>query len=403
MKFVKRFLFVIFSIVLMSPNLIAQKSITYDNARLMELKRAYENRDERVVPHIKALIDFSERYFVSKIFNIAEEKKRIAPSKDPRDYISLSRYWWPNSDTKDGLPYIRHDGKSNPELEEYDHTKITQLENAVTTLGLLYYLTGEERYARRTSEILREMFLDPATGMNPNMTYSQYVPGMTYMRGTGILDSRILVNALNSAKLIEESRFWSIGDKKAMHEWAKTFLYWIENSTQGQMEFNASNNHGLWYDVIRMGLSYFIDDYTHVKWIVENSLYKRLEVQQAKNGSFPEELARTLGLSYTTFALEAFYEAAEIASKTGIDIWTYTSPDGRSISKGVEFAYPYYLEPQKWPYEQISPFEKERGSMALYVAGLKLNNREYINAARKIGYTPESKLKYLLYFDIIKK
>lgn len=398
-----RVLFVVISFVIVQMSVFAQNSITMNDQRIIELKKAFINNDARVLPYINSIIGSSEQYFGNKPFNIVKDKGHVAPSNDPRDYISLSRYWWPDPQKKDGLPYIRHDGKSNPELEKYDYRKITELEKAVSTLGILYYITGSDKYAKRASEILHEWFLDSVTGMNPNMTYAQYIPGTSYIRGTGILDARSIVYALNGAKLIEGSKYWTVNDKKALQEWVKVFLYWMQNSTQGLMEQNAQNNHGLWYDFIRMGMSLYIDDFSSVKFIIENSLYKRLDAQQEINGSFPHELARTLGLSYTTFVLDAFYESSEIALKVGIDMWNHTSATGRSIARGVEFAYPYYLEPQKWPFEQISPFEKERGSMALYVAGLKLNNREYINAARKIGYTPESKLKYLLYFDIIKK
>ncbi|MFA5850985.1 MAG: alginate lyase family protein [Bacteroidales bacterium] len=399
----KRLLFVVISVVLFQLSLSAQNTISWNDQRIVNLKSAYTNMDARVVPGINTIIESSEKYFDSRPFNIVTDKKKIAPSKDPRDYMSLSRYWWPDPEKRDGLPYIRFDGKSNPELEEYDYRKITELETAVSTLGMLYNITGKEKYAKRTSEILREWFLDPVTGMNPNMVYAQHVPGMTFLRGTGILDARSIMYALNGAKLIEGSKFWSTKDKVDLQEWVKAFLYWMQNSTQGQLEMKADNNHGLWYDIIRMGLSYYIDDISQLRSVLENSLYKRLDSQQDKNGSFPEELARTLGLSYSTFVLDAFYEANEIAMKIGTDMWKHTTPNGRSISRGVEFVYPYYLEPQKWPYEQISPFETSRGSMALYIAGLHLNKKEYIDAARKIGYTTKPNFKSLLYFDINNK
>jgi len=395
-----RILFVVISFVMVHLSLFSQNTITLNDQRIIELKKACANKDARVFSYITSIIEFSEKYFEDKPFNIVTDRKKIAPSNDPRDYISLSRYWWPDPATKDGLPYIRHDGKSNPELDEYDYRKITQLETAVTTLGMLYYLTEKERYAKRASEILKEWFLDPVTGMNPNMTYAQHIPGVPALRGTGILDARSIVYALDGAKLIEGSKYWTANDKKELQEWVRIFLYWMQNSTNGQLELKAANNHGLWYDFIRMGLSYYIDDTAQVKWIVENSLYNRLDIQQEKDGSFPHELARTLGISYTTFVIDAFYESNEIALKAGIDMWAHTTAKGRSIAKGVEFAYPYFLEPAKWPYQQISPYETNRGSMALYIAGLKLNKKEYVDAARKIGYKPKPNFKSLLYFDI---
>jgi hypothetical protein len=177
----------------------------------------------------------------------------------------------------------------------------------------------------------------------------------------------------------------------------------MQNSTQGQMEFKAANNHGLWYDVTRMAMYCYLDDFEGIKGVVQTSLIKRLDEQQKSDGSFPQELARTLGLSYTTFVLDALYEAADIAEKAGLDLWRISTKKGCSIAKGVEFALPYFLNPDKWPYEQISAFETGRGAMALFIAGKKLNKREYIEAALKIGYIPKTNLKYLLNFDIIEK
>jgi len=401
MKILRVFLFINAILFFGQSIAIAQKTISYEDESLVALKRAYSKGDPRVEPYIRSLIEVSSSYFKDNRYDIVTNKKRVSPSKDPRDYISLSRYWWPDPEVKGGVPYIRHDGKSNPELEEFDYKKITLFENVSTTLGLLYYLTSDEKYAKRLSSILKEFFLDPVTGMNPNMVYAQHVPGMEILRGTGILDARSIVYSLNGALLIEGSPHWSSADKAALGDWVKAFLYWMQYSTQGQLEMKAANNHGLWYDVIRMGFYYFLDDYQKVNQIVKESLFVRLENQQAGDGSFPHELTRTLGLSYTTFVLDAFYEASVIASKSGIDVWNYTTPGGKSLIKGIEFARPYFMDPLKWPFEQISPYEKERGAMALYIAGIKYKRLDYIENSRKIGYTPKATLKYLLNYNII--
>src|SRR5580700_7972891 len=35
-------------------------------------------------------------------------KTKAPPSGDMHDYMSMARYWWPNPDTPDHLPYVRH-------------------------------------------------------------------------------------------------------------------------------------------------------------------------------------------------------------------------------------------------------------------------------------------------------
>src|SRR5260370_7410555 len=41
-------------------------------------------------------------------------KHTLPPSGDIHDYLSIAPYWWPNPDTADGLPWVQHDGHTNP-------------------------------------------------------------------------------------------------------------------------------------------------------------------------------------------------------------------------------------------------------------------------------------------------
>lgn len=45
-------------------------------------------------------------------------------------------------------------------------------------MALLYWYTGEEKYAEHAARLARVFFLDPATRMNPHLTYAQTVPGL---------------------------------------------------------------------------------------------------------------------------------------------------------------------------------------------------------------------------------
>src|SRR3954447_8394533 len=44
------------------------------------------------------------------------DKQVAPPSGDKPDYMSRARYFWPNPDTADHLPYVRKDGERNPEI-----------------------------------------------------------------------------------------------------------------------------------------------------------------------------------------------------------------------------------------------------------------------------------------------
>ncbi len=118
--------------------------------------------------------------------------------------MSIGPYWWPDPAKPDGLPYIRRDGEVNPErqaIKDVDYLK--NLNADVSVLGLAYYLTGEEKYARHAADLLRVWFLNKETRMNPNLNYGQAIPGKTEGRGIGIIDTKGLVNLIDGVQLLK--------------------------------------------------------------------------------------------------------------------------------------------------------------------------------------------------------
>jgi hypothetical protein len=366
-------------------------SILYDDQLMKEAKKCVENETPAVLTTYNALKNYTDSIFLKmEPLSVVTAKTRLAPSRDPRDYVTLSPYWWPDSTKPDGLPYIRKDGQRNPEVYEYhERVNMSIMSQAVQSLAVMYYISGEEKYAQKCAAMLRAWFLSPETGMNPNMTYAQSVPGMVELRGTGIIEARRIAYALNAAKMIEGSASWSAEDKKEMMDWADAFRYWLEHSVNGQKEHNAPNNHGMWYECTHLAVVYYTGDYESVNKILDKELIPRIDKQMEKDGSLPEELARTLGLHYSTFAMEALSMSDVIVSKIGRNIWEYKEQDGKGMLLGVEFLKQYWQSPEKWPYMQIKPFEKERGALLLLSAGLRTGNKEYIDLAKSIGYDPQ--------------
>ena len=117
-------------------------------------------------------------------------KDSAPPSGDKHDCMSLAPYWWPNPNSDNGLPYVRRDGKINPERNSIADRQ--NLENTVAwvkTLALAYYFTANEDYAKQDSSMLQVWFLDPPTRMNPHLKYAQGIPERTTGRAAGIVES----------------------------------------------------------------------------------------------------------------------------------------------------------------------------------------------------------------------
>ena len=110
-------------------------------------------------------------------------KELKSPSGNKHDYVSLARYFHPNPETPDHLPYIEKDGVTNPEIYKWDRGRLGQTANRVATLALAWHFSGDQRYAEKAAQLLRAWFIDKNTRMNPNLEYAQMIPGVNGGKG----------------------------------------------------------------------------------------------------------------------------------------------------------------------------------------------------------------------------
>src|SRR5919205_3865952 len=147
-------------------------------------------------------------------------KEVTPPSGDKHDYMSQAPYFWPNPKTPNGLPYIRRDGERNPEINRItDHRSLDQMADAVETLALAYYFKGDEAYAAKAAQLLRAWFIDPATRMNPNLQYAQYIPGVNTGRGIGLIETRGLTRVVDAIGLLKGSKSLTETDRRGISDW----------------------------------------------------------------------------------------------------------------------------------------------------------------------------------------
>lgn len=350
----------------------------------------------------KKLIGEADRDMKKKPYSVTF-KEGMAPSGDKHDYVSLSRYFWPDPSKKDGLPYINRDGESNPELETYDRNPLGNMANAVTTLSLAYFYGDEERYAKKAVELLKVWFLNKKTKMNPNLTYAQFIPGTDGNRGrpAGLIDTYSFVEMLNAVKLLETSKHYTAKEKAGLQNWFGEFIKWWETDRNAIAEKNGSNNHGLAYDVQLVMYSLFAGDEKKALAVIEEFPAKRLFKQIEPDGRMPRELSRTLAFHYSAYNLYFMVDMASIAKNRGINFCEMTSPDGRSLYKAVDFLTPYLgKELSAWPYKQISGWDGALQSLCreLYrLSAIDPSRKDYFELYRKYGKQGMADRNLLLY------
>ena len=341
-------------------------------------------KDPSIMPAYKLLIKDADKALDFGPVSVME-KKNNPPSGDKHDYMSLAPYHWPDPEKPGGLPYIRKDGQTNPEVLEYkDKEYMPKLCDVVHTLALAYYFSGENKYAEHAGRLLQVWFLDSATKMNPNLNFAQAIKGENAGRGAGIIDSRHFIKLVDAIGLLQASKAWTPVRQQGMKQWFSDFLQWMQTSKNGIDEMNKDNNHGAWYDAERLSLALFTGNRDLAKRIVLN-VQDRLDKQMDKNGNFPKELERTTSLHYTVFAMTAFFTIADMAEKTGSDCWTLTTPSGNSLKKGFDVLKPFIAMKKNWEGQQIKDYDQEESYFLLMEAAAHLGCKDCEGIVRSLA------------------
>lgn len=325
------------------------------------------------------------------------EKKEIPPSGSKHDYMSLAPYHWPDPSKKDGLPYMRKDGETNPEVKLYkDKEYLPSLCEHLLVLSIAHHFSGKEVYAKHAMKLIRVWFLDTATRMNPNMNFGQAIKGVNQGRGAGLIDGRNLIKAIEAIGLLSANKVVSKEEQAAMQQWFADFLNWMQTSKIGQEELDAPNNHGAWYDALRLSIALYTNQIPHAKDIVLNA-QKRLTAQMDPTGRFPLEMVRTTSFHYSVFVVDAFLKIAAMSQKINLDFWGFKASNGNSLPKAVDALLPYLNKQKAWDGPQIKPFDDQEAIPFLSIAA---TNFKYSTAtewllANTVAH-PDKMFTYLL-------
>ncbi|PID58310.1 alginate lyase [candidate division KSB3 bacterium] len=349
---------------------------------LQALKAALAKEPSRLDPAQRLLRQQADEALKVSPLSVTD-KQRIPPSGDKHDYLSLGLYWWPHPNRRNGLPYCQRDGMINPDNQQgTDRMSLGRMVRTVEILALAYYLLERDMYGEHAGRMLRTWFLDPDSRMNPHLQYAQTIPGRKKITGLGIIDSLTFTCVVDAVGLLRSCRAWTQDDRQGMLDWFGAFLKWLQTSKHGRKEGRRKNNHGLWYHVQIVSYALFLGKYELAEQIVTYCRKRRIKQQILPDGRQHYALQRTRTFHYSTYNLTAWFSMAAMAERLGIDLWNYSSKDGRGIRKALDFLLPYADPGRSWPYEDSS-FQRTKLLPLLYRAASVYRDRSYEENAQK--------------------
>ena len=308
------------------------------------------------------------------------------------DYYSNGDYWWPDPTKTNGLPYIQRDGETNPNNFNAHRMAMRELSDAVATLGAAYKISGDERYAQKSAQLLRVFFLDAATCMNPNLQHAQAVPGRDNGRGLGIIDGLHMIEVPPAVSAMVNSPAFTPELMAGLKKWFANLADWMVTSKNGKDEAKAKNNHAVAFWLQVAVFSKFTGD--EAKLAECRRQFKEVFVpnQMAMDGSFPLELKRTKPYAYSIFQLDNMTTLCQVLSTSEDDLWKFEMPDGRGIRKAVAYLYPFLADKSRWPLKpDVMAWEgwPARQSNLLF-AGLAFGESQYLELWKKLPADPSN-------------
>ena len=340
------------------------------NATLLEYSKGLANAsDPRVMPAVEALLASAAKALRTPLQSVTQKyNASLYPFPvDPRDYVAIEYYCWPcymtpphqkprnitDCNASSGAPWQYWDGEVSPFADQYDLNIWDETADALQTLSLAFYFSGNESYATHAAALARTWFLDATTGMLPNLDHGHFYPGKNTGEGAGIIDfsEYFAVGFFDYLVLLRASSAWTLDDDAAMRAWGAEFLEWLLVSPIAEQEASSKNNHKAYYEGTVLQLAAFLGN---ASVAASRAPTERgvLDYQIAPNGMLWEEVVRTRSCHYVSFCLHAYLGLASGSAVGGVDLYSYTTKNDPSVAGAAMWVAPY-ADGQTWPYENL--------------------------------------------------
>lgn len=250
-------------------------------------------------------------------------------------------------------PYINLDGQRNPDLVQLNGAQnFVRMSRSALLNAITYGLTRDETFSRKAVDLIRAFFLDPRTGVRPEIKYGQVVrgpPGGTgkyaandYSVGTfrGVIEWRYILVVVNAIVILRSAgcKAWSALDAAQMSKWATDYLHWLETSDVGIDAKSRKNNFVSFYYNQIVALYILLGKTDEASRQVNAYFTGPFLDQIDSKGDQPLESSRKRSLHYLAFGLQAMVANAKLADNLGLNMWTAKTGNGTTIQDGIDFA-----------------------------------------------------------------
>jgi len=200
-------------------------------------------------------------------------------------------------------------------------------------LALTYVITGDEKYGQAAARFIMA-WVDTTTSTRntcrndgacqTSLIIGRTAPGFVFaadlLRDSGLLDAAA------------EGRF-------------RTWLRKVILPTASELP----NNWGDAGTFMRVAVTDYLGD--EAGFAAALAKWRSLMDLVAADGHIPLEVARgSAGMGYTQEALDYKVAVAVIASRRGVDLWSYAGKDGGSLKRAVDYLARYMRNKSGWPW-----------------------------------------------------
>ncbi|MCO5589824.1 hypothetical protein L7F22_043793 [Adiantum nelumboides] len=247
-------------------------------------------------------------------------------------------------------PYENRDGQSNPDTTLInDPVAFRSACRAAFLNAVLYVLTGMKKYGERSASIIRYFFLDPETGMRPEMKYGQIIRGPArngsdndWRIGTfrGLVDSRHLIKAWNAVLILRETNCspWTHSDDFEMRKWTQDFSDWLLNDYNVSYTARSKkNNIKSWWYTQAIASNILIENRDMTNALIDKYFLEDFIGLIDAKGDQPNESNRTRSAHYRAFGIEPMIVNARLSAFVGKNEWSAKSNVSTTINDAIKF------------------------------------------------------------------